>query len=86
MLHMASATAAPLAEAIEPHTRGDAVAEAVRRSVPQFRVRGCAGLMAPEFGAHPEAAVDACAWIWQLVGEMPASSVCPASGSTRRAA
>ena len=37
---------------------GDAVAEAVRRSVRQFGVRGCAGLMAREFGDHPEAAVD----------------------------
>ena len=64
----------------------DAVAEAVRRSVRQFGVRGCAGLMAREFGDHSEAAMDRMRLDPELVGEMPASSVRPASGSTRRAA
>ena len=52
----------------------------------QFGVRGCAGLMAREFGDHPEAATDRMRLDPELVGEMPASSVRPASGSTRRAA
>jgi hypothetical protein len=45
---------------------GDAVAEAARRSVRQFGVRGCLGLMAQEFGDHPEAALDRMRWIRQL--------------------
>ena len=49
----------------------------------QFGVRGCAGLMAREFGDHPEAAMDRMRLDPELVGEMPASSVRPASGSTR---
>jgi len=32
---------------------GDGVAKAVRRSVRQLAVRGCAGLRAREFGGHP---------------------------------
>ena len=45
----------------------DAVARAVTRAVQQFGVRGCVGLMAQEFGDHPEAAVDRMLWIRQLV-------------------
>ena len=51
---------------------GDAVAEAVRRAVRRYGVRGCAARMAQEFGDHPEMAVDRMRWIRQLVGEMPA--------------
>jgi hypothetical protein len=49
-----------------------AVAEAVRRTVRLFGVRGCAGRMAQEFGDHPEAAMDRMRWVRQLVGGAPA--------------
>ena len=65
---------------------GDAVTEAVSRTVRQFGVRGCAGQMAQEFGDHPEAAIDRMRWIRQLASEMPARSARPAAGRTRRAA
>jgi hypothetical protein len=65
---------------------GDAVAEAVRLTVRQFGVRGCAARRAQEFGDHPEAAIDRMRWIRQLVGEMPARSARPAAGCARRAA
>ena len=48
----------------------DAVAQAVTRAVRQFGVRGCVGLMAQEFGDHPEAAVDRMRWIRQLVRDL----------------
>jgi hypothetical protein len=51
---------------------GAAVAEAVRRTVRQFGVRGCLGRMAQEFGDHPEAAMERMRWVRQLTGEMPA--------------
>ncbi len=65
---------------------GDAVAQAVRLTVRQFGVRGCAAQMAQEFGDHPEAAIDRMRWIRPLVGEMPAGSARPAAGCARRAA
>ena len=34
----------------------ETVTEAIRATVRQFGIRGCAGLMAQEFGDHPEAA------------------------------
>ena len=52
---------------------GDAVAEAASRAVRQFGVRGCVGLMAQEFGDHPEAAMDRMRWIRQLVRDLAAS-------------
>ena len=58
---------------------GDAVAEAARRAVRQFGVRGCLGLMAQEFGDHPEAAVDRMRWIRQLCRDLPASPATQAS-------
>jgi hypothetical protein len=51
------------------------LAELVRRTVGRFGVRGCASLMAQEFGDHPEAARDRMRWIRQLVGEAPARPV-----------
>jgi hypothetical protein len=65
---------------------GDAVPEAVRRTVRQLGVRGCAAQMAQEFGDHPEAAIDRMRWIRQLVGESPARSARPSVGCVRRAA
>jgi hypothetical protein len=64
----------------------DAVADAVSRTVRQFGVRGCVGLMAQEFGDHPETATDRMRWVRQLVSEMPAAPARPAVGGTRRAA
>jgi len=51
---------------------GAAVAEAVRRTVRQLGVSGCAGRMAQEFGDHPEAAIERMRWVRQLVGGLPA--------------
>jgi hypothetical protein len=64
----------------------DAVADAVRRTVRQFGVSGCVGLMAQEFGDHPDTATGRMRWIRQLVGEMPARSGFPTAGNTRHAA
>jgi hypothetical protein len=58
---------------------GDAVAEAVSRTVRQFGVRGCVGLMAQEFGDHPEAAIDRMRWIRQLLRDLSASPATRAS-------
>ena len=60
----------------------DAVADVVSRAVRQFGIHGCVGLMAQEFGDHPETATNRMRWIRQLVGEMPGRSAC----RTRRAA
>jgi len=64
----------------------DAIADAVSRTVRQFGVCGCVGLMAQEFGDHPERATDRMRWIRQLVGEVPARSARPAAGGIRHAA
>ena len=50
----------------------DVVAQAVSRTVRQIGLRGCAAVMAQEFGDHPESAIDRMRWIRQLAGEMPA--------------
>ena len=58
---------------------GDVVAEAARRAVRRFGVRGCEGRMAQEFGDHPEAAMARMRWVRQLVSEMqvnPADVAC----------
>lgn len=47
----------------------DALATAIRGAVRQLGVSGCAGLMAQEFGDHPEVASDRMRWIRQLVSE-----------------
>jgi hypothetical protein len=64
----------------------DAVTEAIRRTVRQFGVRGCASRMAQEFGDHPEAARDRMQWILQLAGAAAAHPAQPAAGNARRAA
>jgi hypothetical protein len=48
----------------------EAATEAISRTVRQFGVRGCAALMAQEFGDHPEAARDRMLWVRQVVGEV----------------
>jgi hypothetical protein len=65
---------------------GEAVADAVWRTMRQFGVRGCEGRMAQEFGDHPEAAVDRMRWVRQLVGEMSAAGAGLASLGVPRAA
>jgi hypothetical protein len=66
----------------------DMVAEAIRRSVQRFGVRGCTSQMAQEFGDHPEAAVNRMRWVRQLVGQVSATPAPrqAANGSARRAA
>jgi hypothetical protein len=46
-----------------------AVAEAIGVSVREFGIRGCASLMAQEFGDHPEAAAERMRWVRQLLAE-----------------
>jgi hypothetical protein len=65
---------------------GEAVAEAVQRTVRQFGVRGCEGRMAQEFGDHPEAAMDRMRWVRQLLREIQASSASLAWSTGQRAA
>jgi hypothetical protein len=62
-------------------TGGDAVAQAATRAVRQFGVRGCVGLMAQEFGDHPEAATDRMQWIRQLCHDLSASPTSRASAA-----
>lgn len=65
---------------------GDAVAEAMRRTVRRIGVRGCQGRMAQEFGDHPEAAMDRMRWVRQLIREIQVSSADPDCYGGRRAA
>jgi hypothetical protein len=55
---------------------GDAVEQAGSRTMRQFGVRSCAGLMAQKFGDHLETAMDRMQWIRQLAAGIPARS-CP---------
>ena len=50
----------------------EAVAEAASWAVRRFGADGCAGLMAQEFGDHPEVAAGRMRWIRELVDRMPA--------------
>jgi hypothetical protein len=65
---------------------GDAVDQAVRRTVRRFGVRGCQGRMAQEFGDHPEAAMDRMRWVRELVREVQVSSAGLACYAGQRAA
>ena len=62
------------------------VSEAVSRTVWRFGIRGCVGLVAQEFGDHPEAAAARMRWVRQLIGESPARAACPPADGARRAA
>ena len=64
---------------------GHHVSEAVSRTVRRFGIRGCAGLVAQEFGDHPEAAAARMRWVRQLIGEGPAPAACPPVDGARRA-
>jgi hypothetical protein len=46
----------------------DGVAEAIKTTVRQFGVGGCASRMAQEFGDHPEAAAERMRWVRSLLG------------------
>ena len=48
------------------------VAEAIKATLRQFGVHGCACRMAQEFGDHPDAAAERMRWICQLAAEVPA--------------
>ena len=43
------------------------VTAAIRAAVRQFGVGGCIGLMAQEFGDHPEAAAERMRWVRSLL-------------------
>ena len=59
----------------------EAVAEAASQAVRQFGVRGCVGLMAQEFGDHPEAALDRMQWVRRLVRDLSATAASQASAA-----
>ena len=65
---------------------GHDVSEVVTRAVRRFGIRGCAGLMAQEFGDHPEAAAARMRWVRQLIGESTAGASCRPADAARRAA
>ena len=52
----------------------ETVAETIRATVRQFGISGCAGLMAQEFGDHPEAAAERMRWFRQLLSDASAPS------------
>jgi hypothetical protein len=64
-----------------------ALTEVIGDTVRQLGVGGCAGLMAREFGDHPEPAAERMRWIRQLVGEVfpvrarPAAREAPVPGT-----
>ena len=51
----------------------DTLTEVISRTVRQHGIGGCAGLMAQEFGDHPEVAAERMRWVRQLLGEVCAS-------------
>jgi hypothetical protein len=44
----------------------DVVTQAIKWTLRQFGVRGCAGRMAQEFGDHPDTATSRMRWVRQL--------------------
>jgi hypothetical protein len=65
------------ASALQPSdaATAEAVSEAIRGAVCEFGVVGCMGLVAQEFGDHPEAACLRMRWVRQLVGELYARAL-----------
>jgi hypothetical protein len=51
----------------------ETVADAIRHTVAQLGVRGCASRVAQEFGDHPEAAIERMRWAREVVAQL---SVC----------
>ena len=62
----------------------ETVAETIRATVRQFGIRGCVGVMAQEFGDHPEAAAERMRWVRQLLTGAPAPSQTNSLRSRRR--
>src|SRR5450755_1387231 len=54
-----------------------AVGEAIRRTVRQFGVGGCASRMAQEFGDRPDAARDRMQWVRQLLADLAVVGTSP---------
>jgi hypothetical protein len=52
----------------------------------RFGIRGCAGLVAQEFGDHLETAAARMRWVRQVIGESPARGACPLADGARRTA
>jgi hypothetical protein len=63
-----------------------AVSQAVSRAVRRFGIRGCAGLMAQEFGDHPEAAAARMRWVRRVMGDSPARPAFLPAARARHAA
>jgi hypothetical protein len=49
-------------------------------------IRGCAGLMAQEFGDHPEAAAARVRWVRLVIGESPTRPGCLSADGVGHAA
>jgi hypothetical protein len=60
------------------------VAEAIARSMRQHGSRGCAMLMAQEFGDHPEAAAARMRWVREVVVRVFAAATTGPDGSRGR--
>jgi len=63
-----------------------AVSQAVSRAMRRLGSRGCAGVMAQEFGDHPEAAAARMRWARQVIGEGPGRHACLPAARAQRAA
>src|SRR5262249_13228451 len=50
----------------------EAISDAIRCTVRQFGVRGCAARVAEEFGEHPETAAGRMRWVRRRAGPGPA--------------
>jgi hypothetical protein len=50
----------------------ETVANAIRQTVAELGVRGCAGRVAQEFGDHPEVATERMRWARELVSQFAA--------------
>jgi hypothetical protein len=54
----------------------DVVAQAIMRTLRRHGRQGCAGLMAQEFGDHPEVAGERMRWARRVVAAAPVSQPC----------
>ena len=52
---------------LSEHPTGFQIREAIRRAVREFGSRGCAALVAQEYGDHPEYAVARMRWARRMV-------------------
>jgi len=65
---------------------GEAVSEAICRTVQRLGSGGCASRMAQEFGDHPEAASERMRWARQILGYLPSGPPAPTSAAPTSAA